>query len=337
MAIIQCRNCGRQISDKAAVCPGCGAGQVEEQFQSPATRTCEECGEQVPEASRECPNCGCPISVKPVLNIRFSRKKSIILSIIVSVVIIAGVGIAVYDSEPVQSYIAEAERNRAAIEASKLAYKEAAEAEKKHDYELAIRKYKAVIKEDGSYEKARERIAELKEIYKEELLTEAASYAKSKKYNEAIQNVNRAIAALGSSDELKALKQEYIALKAEQFVKVIVTDKSVTPKNISKWIFSNYVNFTFDITNNSDKPIKGVEGVLTVKDLFGKEIIQAGCDFTGHIIDVGSTVTIDELSFECNEFMDEHMELYNTDFSDLQFSYEVSSIIYTDGSTVVPE
>ena len=336
MAIIKCSECGNQISDKAKKCIYCGK-VFEENATELNEMICEECGNAIPESSKECPNCGCPISSKPKFEFKLTKKVKIILCSIIGIIVIACICTAIYNSTPVQNYIAEVEQDREALKASETAFKEAKEAEKNNDYELAIKKYKAVIKEDKSYSKAQKKKEELKDTYKTQLLSEAENYAQNKKYKEAIQNVDKAISTLGSSDELTELKQKYTDLKASQYAKIVVTDKTVTPKNTSNWIFSNYVNFVFDVTNNSDKSIKGIEGMLTVNDLFGKEIIRMGRDFTGHTIDVGATVTIKELSFECNEFMDEDMKLFNTGYTDLQFSYDISNIVYTDGSTVVPE
>lgn len=52
------------------------------------------------------------------------------------------------------------------------------------------------------------------------------------------------------------------------YVKVSLKDKSVTPKNIDNWIFSNYVNFVFTVKNNSNKAIKGIQGTAVFKDQF---------------------------------------------------------------------
>lgn len=119
--------------------------------------------------------------------------------------------------------------------------------------------------------------------------------------------------------ERDTLKSELESLKAEvekekekvtvqdNDVTILVTDKTVTPKNSDKWIFSNYVNFVFSITNNTEKDIQGIQGELTIRDLFGDDILTMGCDFTGEDIPYGATVVNDELSFECNEFISEHM------------------------------
>lgn len=55
MAIIQCKECGKMISDSATNCPQCGAPVVKEIF-------CSNCGTKIPENSGFCPNCGTKLS-----------------------------------------------------------------------------------------------------------------------------------------------------------------------------------------------------------------------------------------------------------------------------------
>lgn len=85
--------------------------------------------------------------------------------------------------------------------------------------------------------------------------------------------------------------------------------------------------------NNSDKVIKGVQGNLSVCDLFDEEIMKMNCDFTGNSIQAGNSITVNDLGINVNEFMDSHIKFYTTDFSDLQFEYKVNAIVYSDGTT----
>ncbi len=62
MALIKCRYCGEDVSEKAKVCPHCGAALLEE--PAPKPLTCEECGTEIPEGRDSCPKCGCPVSKK---------------------------------------------------------------------------------------------------------------------------------------------------------------------------------------------------------------------------------------------------------------------------------
>lgn len=50
MAMIQCPECGKEISDKAASCPNCGA-VVKKKF-------CQHCGEAIDNDCVVCPKCG---------------------------------------------------------------------------------------------------------------------------------------------------------------------------------------------------------------------------------------------------------------------------------------
>lgn len=137
--------------------------------------------------------------------------------------------------------------------------------------------------------------------------------------------------------ELDALKAQIEAEKAETVlserdVTVIVTGKSVTPMDTNNWVFYNYVDFVFSITNNTEKDIQGIQGTLTVSDLFGVEIITISCDFTGNTIPAGETIVVDDLTYECNDFDDADMKLFNENYEDLKFAYTVTQIVFTDGT-----
>lgn len=50
MSLINCPECGKEISDKAASCPNCGAA-VKRKF-------CQHCGEAIDNDCVVCPKCG---------------------------------------------------------------------------------------------------------------------------------------------------------------------------------------------------------------------------------------------------------------------------------------
>ncbi len=68
MALIQCSNCGKDVSDKAKICPNCGTQLIDEnstpEQETPAVIVCEECGTEYAEDAEVCPNCGNPTPVK---------------------------------------------------------------------------------------------------------------------------------------------------------------------------------------------------------------------------------------------------------------------------------
>lgn len=58
MAMIQCPECGQEISDKAKKCIHCGKVFVEEVLPK---KFCSDCGKEIAIDAVECPYCGCPI------------------------------------------------------------------------------------------------------------------------------------------------------------------------------------------------------------------------------------------------------------------------------------
>lgn len=67
MAIIKCKVCGEDVSDKAKVCPHCGATLIEEPEEVKTPIICEECGAEIPEGLETCPKCGCPVPQKEAI------------------------------------------------------------------------------------------------------------------------------------------------------------------------------------------------------------------------------------------------------------------------------
>lgn len=66
MALINCSNCDKQVSDKAKICPHCGQEIVIASTEPVEEKIylCEECGTEVPTGVEACPNCGCPVPTK---------------------------------------------------------------------------------------------------------------------------------------------------------------------------------------------------------------------------------------------------------------------------------
>lgn len=82
------------------------------------------------------------------------------------------------------------------------------------------------------------------------------------------------------------------------------------------------------------KPVRGVEGVVHINDMFGKPIMRIAFDITGTAVPSRRKVDFTGLGVEVNEFMSDHMKLFNAPFSELTVNYEVQQIVFTDGSTL---
>jgi hypothetical protein len=94
MAMINCPECGAEISDKAKKCIHCGKVLIEEIVPK---RFCVECGKEVPADSTECPYCGCPIEEKANNdNVPQQKSSKKLKKIIIPVVIVAIIAIVAF-------------------------------------------------------------------------------------------------------------------------------------------------------------------------------------------------------------------------------------------------
>lgn len=75
MALVECKVCGKTISDKASTCPHCGSVLNENNSEKISLNLCRECKAEVPAGAKICPSCGCPVDAP---NDNSQTKKSII-------------------------------------------------------------------------------------------------------------------------------------------------------------------------------------------------------------------------------------------------------------------
>ena len=61
MALIKCKECGKEISSSAKTCPHCGI--------SLNNKACPECGKKLKGDEVSCPECGLPLNKKTASNI----------------------------------------------------------------------------------------------------------------------------------------------------------------------------------------------------------------------------------------------------------------------------
>lgn len=147
--------------------------------------------------------------------------------------------------------------------------------------------------------------------------------------NEHLKSENAQLVQENATLKAKLEEKEKETVVQEDDVTVLLTNKSTSTDRLQQM----YVDLVFSVTNNTDKEIKGVQGVAIFKDIFDVDIIKMNCDFTGKTIAPGATITVDDLSVDINQFMDDHLKLYNTAYDDLHFSYNVTAIVFTDGTT----
>lgn len=100
MALIQCPNCGEQVSDKSVKCVHCGQVLKEE---PPKKIICKECGAELEEGIKACTKCGCPVELEKMeeapqkvevtnLKLNIDKNKRKLLIAIVAVIIVVVIG-----------------------------------------------------------------------------------------------------------------------------------------------------------------------------------------------------------------------------------------------------
>ena len=59
MALVKCKECGKDVSESAKKCPHCGVDLIEKKEVN--KRKCPDCGNDVDKDDKVCKNCGCPL------------------------------------------------------------------------------------------------------------------------------------------------------------------------------------------------------------------------------------------------------------------------------------
>lgn len=77
MALINCPNCNKEISDKAKVCVGCGHQFIDDLNIEKRMVNCPECGEIADSMTDICSNCGYPLNLFEIKDNEKSKNKSI--------------------------------------------------------------------------------------------------------------------------------------------------------------------------------------------------------------------------------------------------------------------
>ena len=110
-------------------------------------------------------------------------------------------------------------------------------------------------------------------------------------------------------------------------VSVTVTGKTSLPSNIWEGRALDQISVDVDVKNKSSRVIRGVEGKLTIYDMFDKKLMTEQADITGRTIKAGETISYNFL-FHANSLIEKEMTAFESDFKDLKFSYEVTKIVY---------
>ncbi|WP_332855889.1 hypothetical protein [Duganella sp. S19_KUP01_CR8] len=140
-------------------------------------------------------------------------------------------------------------------------------------------------------------------------------------------------------------KEEAEAAKAEALNKKALAERKAQQEALEKMLavklmgkhnstgeFQQRVVFMdLTFTNKGDKDIAGFKGILHFTDMFGDSIIdivwsnEHGVDARQGISEKGAGMTI-------NQFLPDHMRMWNAEADKIKLNFEVQAIVFKDGT-----
>ena len=118
--------------------------------------------------------------------------------------------------------------------------------------------------------------------------------------------------------------------KQEEFgrlLSVVLVNKRNTVQEYEQ----KFVTLELAYENKSDKDIQGVKGILRITDIFGDKILNINWSYDEGIKSKQTAVE-KHAGVKLNQFIDEHMKLWNAEYDKLKSTFEISTIIFKDGT-----
>jgi hypothetical protein len=133
------------------------------------------------------------------------------------------------------------------------------------------------------------------------------------------------------AEELKKKVEAERKAKHEEFARLL-SSAVVRKQNVDSEYGQKYVAMEMAFENKSDRDIEGVKGVLKIADIFGDPINNIRFSYDGGV-PAGRTATY-KGQIDINRFIDKDMKLWNTDFEKLKMTFDISAVIYKDGTKI---
>lgn len=131
---------------------------------------------------------------------------------------------------------------------------------------------------------------------------------------------------------LAARLEKERAEKQAEFAK-LVSVVVISKRNVDGEFGRKAVVFEIGYENKGAKDIEGIKGVLHVNDIFGDSITNINWSYDDGIT-AGSSEVERGSGVDINQFIDRDMKLWNTDFGKMKTNFEVSTIVFKDGTAI---
>jgi hypothetical protein len=149
-----------------------------------------------------------------------------------------------------------------------------------------------------------------------------------------------------SKDEVQAISSSKPSLASSKSQKSVIKEKDrekpllipslfnkkYQESDFNRKIYKDFVwfNITWD-TSNLKKPTRAIKGFLIFGDIFGEPRFRLRYTINDPLIP-GKDHTDRGVGFEYNQFNDSHYWVRSTELKDMTFSFEITNIIYKDGT-----
>ncbi len=138
--------------------------------------------------------------------------------------------------------------------------------------------------------------------------------------------------AKAQSDEQRRKAQAERAVKLEALAKVLSV-ALVSKSNKVQADEQKVATLEFAYDNKGDKDIRGVRGVLKLANTYGDPVIDINWSYDGGAPAKHITVEHDAV-VSIDNSVEPQAKLWGTDFDNLKSTFEVNTIIFTDGTSM---
>jgi hypothetical protein len=114
----------------------------------------------------------------------------------------------------------------------------------------------------------------------------------------------------------------------QEKIKENEVDIKINSKDFIEGDFSSRITMDLEFTNKINRDIRGVEGLLTIYDIFDNEIKNVKVAYDQSIPKNSSKIW--DTGLDYNQFMDEDVKLKDTNLEDLNYKWDVSKVVYVD-------
>ena len=132
------------------------------------------------------------------------------------------------------------------------------------------------------------------------------------------------------ADQLRKQTQAERAARQEELSRVL-TVSVVSKKNQVQEDERRFVALDIAYESKTGKPIQGVQGILRFSDIYGNAIIDVSRSYD-HEISPKQTAIDREVCVSINQLNESEVNLWNTDFDKLRYTFEAHTITFKDGT-----